>query len=332
MKKRADGRYQKRIIINGKVKYFYGKTKAQIDRQIVQYKIKDDIGRSYSEIAEEWMDEHYPTLASNSLKGLKPAVRRSIENFGHVPVREILAKDISNYIKSICKMGYAQKTVLTHLQAVRQILAHAVLCGDVDFNTAESVTIPKNLPKVRREPPKPETLRFIREHSELPFSLFALIALYTGARRGEILALQYKDIDRENGYVNISKSIYYENNKPYIKTPKTQAGIREIVLIKQLEELIPNGRPNDYIFQEHNYIITNKRFELQWKKYISFLPEHITPHQLRHAFATRLYELGVDIKSAQYQLGHADIKTTTDIYTHITEAKKKLTAEKLVDF
>lgn len=332
MKKRADGRYQKSITINGKRQFFYGKSPAEVNKKILAYQHKQEQGRTFKEVADEWTDEHYKTLTLNSLKGLKPAVNRAIARFCDIPVKQITAKDINNFIIYFAKQGRAHKTVLTQLQAIRQILSHALLCGDIQYNPADSVSIPRNLPKTEREPPSPDTIKYIREHTDLPFALFALFALYTGARRGEILALQYKDIDRANGYVHIYKSVYYDSNKPYIKTPKTKSGIRDVILLPALAKLIPQGTPEDYIFSENGGIITNKRFETCWKKYISFLPEHVTPHQLRHAYATRLYELDVDVKSAQDQLGHSDIKTTANIYTHVSEQKRKLTAKKLSKF
>lgn len=144
--------------------------------------------------------------------------------------------------------------------------------------------------------------------------------------------MQYKDFDFKDKQIAINKSVYYKSDKPFIKQPKTDAGIRKIPLLEQLEKVMPKMKSDDYIFNYQGEILHNKRFSTLWKNYCKSIGIDITPHQLRHAYATRLYELGIDEKSAQEIMGHADIATMKNIYTHISDVKRKATVEQLKGF
>lgn len=336
MKKRATGQYQKQITVtvNGekKQKCFYGKTIAEVNQKLLNYKGEVEAGKTFEAVAEEWWEEHQKTLSSNSLKNYKPAYERAKAEFSDSRLKEIAARHIKLFITQFAKQGHAQKTVSTQLQIVRQILAYAIFIEEIEYNPATTISVPKNLAKTKRETPTAEEIAKIKNSIEQPFSLFALFALYTGCRRGELLALQYKDIDFVTKEISITKSVYHVSDKPFIKCPKTAAGNRRVVLLSQLEALIPKQSPDDFIFNFDGEILHNKRFSTLWKNYCKALSVQVTPHQLRHAYATRLYELGIDEKSAQDLLGHSDLSTTHNIYVHITEKKRKITASQLQDF
>lgn len=333
---RADGRLQKQITVtvNGekKQKCFYGKTMAEINQKIINYQGEVEKGRTFKAVAEEWWEEHETTLESNSLKNYAPALRRAKEWLGNEYVKKITANDINLLIVKFAKKDYAQKTVTTQLQLIRQVLGYAVLCGEIEYNPATSVSIPKNLKKTNRDIPTEDEIKKIKGGTQASFGLFALFLLYTGCRRGEALAIQGKDIDLDRKEIHITKSVYYKSDKPFIKEPKTQAGIRTVPLLPQLEELLPKIKQEAYLFHFEDNLIRNKRFSTLWEKYCNETGVSITPHQLRHAYATRLYELGIDEKAAQELMGHADIMTTKNIYTHISDQKRKITAQQLAAF
>ena len=108
---------------------------------------------------------------------------------------------------------------------------------------------PKDYRRKKRQALDDETVARILANAAKPFELFAFMALYTGLRRSELLALQYKDIDRKIKEIKVYKSVYYEGNNPRIKSPKTEAGIREVPMLEIVERLIPEGKPFQYIFQ-----------------------------------------------------------------------------------
>lgn len=326
-KPRADGLIQRQVTINGKRKVFYGHSDREINRKIAEYREEKRRGRLFKEIAEEWKERHFPTLEYNTLKGYRPALRRAVEEFESAPISSITPKDIERYLTRFAKQGYAQKTVRNQLLVIHMVFDHAVLEGDIEYNPAVPVHIPKGLSKKARELPTEKEIDIVKKSIDKPFGLFAYFVLYTGCRRGEALALTFGDIDRKKRVISITKSVYHDNNQPKIKRPKTAAGCREIILLDVLSAKLPKGKPNELLFPNaQGEILSETQFQRQWELYCLATGINATPHQLRHAYATILFDAGLDDKDAQELLGHANISTTRDIYTHITQKRREKTA------
>ena len=325
---RPDGLFEKSMTINGKRVVFRGRTEKEINQKMLEYQEQKERGELFSVIAEQWREEHFETLSPNTLKGYTPACRRAIEFFGDYSIKDIAPADVKKYLASFPKT-WAQKTYRNHMLVLNQIFNYAAANGEIETNPAEYVQIPKGLKKTYRRAPTPEEIEGIKKGLSLSFGLFPFFLLYTGCRLGEALAIQYKDIDRKAGKIHITKSVYFTHNQPGIKQPKTEKGIRDVVLLDVLADVLPKGKPNQYLFGG-NQPFTKSEFDSRLKRYKqeAGLPE-ITPHMLRHGYATILHEAGIDPKDAQVLLGHAQLSTTMDIYTHITEKVAAESAEKL---
>ena len=330
MYRRPDGLYEKIITVHGKRKAFRGRTEKEVFQKILEYQGETERGRLFSAVAEEWKADHWGSIAYNTTKGYAPAYRRAIERFGDMPVKDIKASVINSFIVAFSKKGYAQKTVRTQLLLLHLILSHAVICGDIEYNPASNVNIPKNLPKKKRELPNDADIETVKRSVGCTFGLFAYFLLYTGCRKGEALAIQYGDIHWDDKTIIISKSVYHDNNRPRIKRPKTEAGSREILLLDNLAEQLPKGKKDHYLFSPDGITpYTETQFQRQWELYCKEAGLSITPHQLRHAYATMLFEAGIDEKDAQELLGHSSITMTRDIYTHIRKVRNDSTAKLL---
>ena len=331
MKKNTRGLYQKQITItvNGtkKQKCFYGKTIAEVNKKLLDYKGEAAKGRLFSVVADEWWEDHQKTLEYNTLHGYVSALKDAKIYFEHIRIIDMLPRDINNYVLDVARQGRAQKTILTKLQIVRQVLDYAILNEELQYNVALSVKLPKNLPKTKRENANQSDIDKIKSSN----NLLALVALYTGARRGELFALRYEDINYNTKEIIINKSVYYSSNKPYIKKPKTESGIRKVPLIEDLEKML-DKHATGYLFNIEEEMLLGSVAAKMWHDFCEHIGISCTLHQLRHSYATRLYELNVDVKSAQYLLGHSDISTTQNIYTHITELKRKENIVKLQGF
>lgn len=328
MFKRKDGLWQEQITITvggkKKNKYFYGRTQAEIKKKLMEYHGEVENGRLFSVVADEWWEKHSETLAYNSIKNYKPAYERSKDEFGDRHIKTIKANEIDLYISDFARQYSAQKTVKTQLMILNLICKYAVVKGDIEYNPVSSVSIPKNLRKEKRDMPSDDDIEKIKSSVQCNFGLFAYFLLYTGCRKGEALAIQFKDIDRKNKVLRITKSIFHDNNRPKIKAPKTEAGERDVILLDRLLDKLPKGKPDDYLF--HNAksgILSETQFQRQWELYQKDSEVECTPHQLRHAYATILFEAGISAKDAQELLGHANVATTQDIYTHIRKLRKK---------
>lgn len=342
MKQRPDGRWVKTVTINGKRKMFYSRAKTEkqaerdINHQMMTYQEDEEKGKTFIEVAEEWVTAHYETVEYNTQKYYNAALKQIKEHFGKVLIKEISSIDIVSFIDSVCAQGYALKTVKSRLLVLNLIFKYAVIKRYVDTNPCMYISVPKNLKKTRRTAPENDELQTVIKSVDISFGFFAYLILYTGLRRGEALALRYSDIDFEKKQITVNKSIYHKNNVPYEKTPKTNAGIRNVILLDNLIPLLKERSEQsetDLIFPNSNgKWLTNGQFQSLWENYVEQTGLQITPHQLRHAYATFLFEAGVDEKDAQELMGHTTIQLTRDIYTHISQGRKQLTASKLNDF
>lgn len=341
MKKRADGRYCKKITLpDGTAKYFYSAERTEkqalrdIERQLLLFEKQHSASKTFACVADEWENYHFPTLENNTLKQYRPALADVKNQFGKFDINSITSNQIDLFIKSFAKKGFAQKTVKSRLLVLNLVMKYAVINQYISNNPCLYITIPKNLPRTKRESLTDKQIETVKNNTDKVFGVFAYFLLYTGLRRGEALALRYSDINFEKKIIHINKTVEWIGNVPNIKDhPKTDAGIRDIPLLDCLSPFIPNKVNDELVFpNSKNELMRNGNFTRLWDKYRAETGLDITPHQLRHAYATMLYDAGIDIKTAQYLLGHANIQTTMDIYTHLSQARQKSASEILNKF
>lgn len=334
MTKRKDGLWQETLTVEERGrpvrKFFYGKTKAEVLRKVAAFEEVRQKGRTFREVAEEWWADAEPGLAVNTLRGYRPAIARAKDRFGDSYIRAIKPSDINTFIRDFTKQHQAaDKTVRTQLMMVNLICKYAVSTGDLEANPARDISIPKGLKKESRTLPSDEDIKRVKESINCTFGLFALLTLYTGCRRGESLALTWDDIDFANRLVHITKSVYQKSNTPMLKEPKTEAGRRTVPLLDRLAERLKPGQGLLFPDPKTGGLMTEMHFQRLWKAYAAESGVTATPHQLRHAFATMLFEADVNEKDAQEILGHAQISTTRDIYTHIRDQRRQKTYTQL---
>lgn len=357
LKKRADGLYQMSVMVTvhgeQKRKYFYGRTQQEAKKKMMDWQETQAAGRSFKEVAEEWQTKHWEEITAGTQTSYAPAVKRALDDFSDKRIREIIPLDIKRSVAAMAAKNYAQHSVAIYLSVLNQIFNHAILMQDVTENPTETVSVPKGLSTKTRECPEDDKLEIIRQNVDHPFGLFPYMLLYTGLRRGELLALQWRDIDISKRTIRVTKSVTYaKNNQPQIKSTKTEAGKREIILMDRLAKILfPLRRdPDDYIFGGSKPL-TMHVFQRRWANYcidVGLFTMHpvektrrrkkviilkkkpsVTPHQLRHAFATICFEAGIDPKDAQQLLGHSKIEITMDTYTHIRKKRREEVAAKL---
>lgn len=331
MYQRPDGLYEKSVTINGQRILIRAKSEKEIFQKIASFQEKEVTGRTFKEVAEEWQEEHFKDLSPKTASGYKAPFERSINAFGDTPIKGIMPQDLKAFIDKFAAKGWVHKTVTNQLLILNMIFEYAGITDGLLNNPMAYVKVPKGLQKKSRELPSDTDIKRVKENVGAPFGLFAYFVLYTGCRRGEALAIQFKDIDRVGKKINIDKSVHFGSNSPAIKEPKTKAGRREIPLLDILAEKIPNGKDDDYLFGGKEPL-HESHFARNWKEYANRTEIDCTPHQLRHAYATMLYEAGVERKDAQELMGHSDIHTTENIYTHISKTQQSRTSQRLNDF
>ena len=330
MKKRKDGYYTVTRTINGKRVFFYGVTRMEALKKAEEREQKEEEGYTFEEAAEDWEEHHFPTLVWNTQKQYKPAMRRAVDEFGEDLITDITPADISGYINGFAIGDRSDKVVRTQLMVINLIFKHAINSLGVNIsNPARDITVPKHLKKQKVTSPSSKDIKAVKTNIEAPFGLFPYMILYTGLRKGELLALTWEDINLKQRTITVNKSIYHRYNVPYLKEPKTVKGIRTIPIP---DKLLPHLKPKKkgLIFRnDHGTYITAKEYQTLWRNYQKASGVTCTAHQLRHCYATMLYENNVKEKTAQALLGHAQLSTTMDIDTDISTSYIKEASEEL---
>lgn len=333
LKKRADGRYCKQIRINGKTKSFYGKTIREVNQKVLEYGETSESGEYFKSVADKW-ETFY--LQQNSFVNYKAygrcAFNTIVATFGRRRIKQITAADVNLFLQNLAAKDYAQKTVASYKSIFNQIFKFAVVNGYADNNPVSVVPLPKNLKKQKRELPSTEDiLKVSRLHNGFGFLAFFL--LYTGLRMSEALALDYKDVDRDKKLINVNKKVIHDGNTPVlINKTKTAAGTRQVILLDRVAEFLPDKKSGIIFCNENGGYLTKRQLHCRWEKMKKEEGLNLTAHQLRHAYATMLFEAGITERDAQELMGHADIHTTQSIYTHIRSERKNDTAAKLNNF
>lgn len=323
IKQRADGRYVRTVTDprTGKRVYIYGKTEREIRKKLLTYTQKAASSRTFKDVADEWWETAERELAKQSVRTYNQALNRALEEFADTTITDISAIDIDRFLKRVASKGFAQKTVSNQKLVLNQIFKHAILENDIPYNPCVSVSIPKNLPKTTRNAAPPEEEALVLKTAEV--WLFPTVAALTGMRKGEILALQWRDIDFDKNIINVSKSVGHDGNTPFVKSTKNGES-RVVPLLNPLKEalLAVKSRPlNDYIISNDGKSpLTNKRYTTLMNNYRKSTGATCRAHELRHSFATIAFESGLPPKTVQELLGHKQLSTTMDIYT---EFRKK---------
>lgn len=332
MYKDKRGLWRESVYINGKRKTFSAKTKKDVMLKIAMFDIKQKESMNLEYVAESWKEENWEKLRFGSLRTYSPCLNRIIERFGNKKIDEIKPIEIQVWLKELGDV-YAQKTVSNHKCILSSIFDYAIVNLNIDmYNPCDRVKLPSGLKKGTREALSETERRAILSTTKDEFQL-GFIILFTGARLGEALALQMKDVDFKENVIHINKSVGFHGNQPFINPPKTITSNRTVPLLPPLKQRLKELKlkPTDYLVSGEKPLTKSVLYR-RWEKYCKDKNIRIDRHSIRHQYATTLYEAGIDMKSAQELLGHAQISTTMDIYTHISESKLKQDYIKLANY
>jgi len=343
-RRKEDGLYETSRTVNGKRVKFRGRTCAEVDRKILEYNTEKKQGRKLPVIADEWYRLREGDISHSTFKVYGYAVDRIKAAF---PQRagEIKPLDVQRYITAFERKGYAKNTVTIEVAVLRQIFAHAVMQSDIDFNPAAEVRKGKNLPEKQRSALTEEQELKVETCRTGEWWLLGLMLLYTGCRRGELLALEWKDIDRTAGVIHITKKLNYAfGNTPKLENHlKSKNGERDIPLFRPLADALPRNRIGRIFTGGGGNYLTASQLNRVWKTYCHDAglthwvydengnPEEVplvTPHCFRHSFATICYEAGLDPKDTASYVGDTE-QTVRNVYTELRERHHASSADKV---
>ncbi len=339
---RPDGLFETSRNVNGKRVRFRGRTVQEVDRKILEFDITQKKGRKFPAIADEWMELHSDDIADGSRRVYGVAMKRVRAHFTGF-ASDIKPLDVQRYIREFERLGYAKQTVSIELGVLRQILSHAVVSGDIDVNPAAEVKHSKRLPQTKRPALTEEQELLVENCRTGLWWLLGLMFLYTGCRRGELLALTWQDIDRENGVIHINKKLSYAmGSTPKLEHRlKSANGKRDIPIFAPLAAVLPTNRIGKIFTGPDGDYLNEYWFTKAWAEYCTdaglitqvdgVAVPAVTPHQFRHSFATICYEAGLDPKATAAMVGDTEA-IVRDIYTDLRSRHKNTSADKVNAF
>lgn len=362
--KRPDGTWWARITVGrdteGKQKRraFYGKTRKEVQEKLTAA-LNEVNNNTYIEpskmTVEQWLQMWLKTykkgfVRDSTYDSYRVKMKAVIERIGDIKMKNLQPDMIQNCINDLNTV-WSQGTVAAALTILKVAMDQAVDNGIIKTNVAARCKIPRGKVRENRAMTKEEQEMFIEKAKTTRYGDIFLIALATGARIGELIALTWDDVDFAKNLITINKtaSQYYDNEQKKqimsINDTKTRAGNRLIPLLSAAAALLRDIQSRQQELKlklgiefEHNLVFCREDGSYITRSTLANIFRNLTKcmgmseihiHCLRHTFATRCLEEEVELRVVQELLGHSDIGVTANTYTHVSNSKQQESIKKL---
>jgi integrase len=343
-----------------------------LDGELYKFRIEVEAGEYiapekmlFTAFVEEWRTKYLVKEFSQTTINTHDSLLKNhiLPAIGHMRIDKINTMQIINLLSHLGEEG-SRKDGKGETLSDRTI-SHVYRVLKRVFDKAEEWNVVKDNPIKKVKKPKfeekemdyyeGEEARFVilaLEKEDTMWKLFFLGAMLGGLRRGELIALQWSDIDFENFCISIDKNIpLTEGGVPLVKKPKTKKSIRIIDMPEwYMEELKKyryiwkqtklglgshwEGGEKEYIFHGgKGKPLYHTTPTTKWRRFVKKNNlKYIRLHDLRHTMVTLLIEAGTNMKAIQKRAGHSSVKVTSDVYGHITKKVSRGTADQFDKF
>jgi integrase len=337
--------------------YVRGKTKPELADKLSEAKRLYGLGIDLADtIVRDWAERWMRIYMANCSGAQRAHYRAKLDKnilpvIGGMKIKDVRRSHLLELLNSYA--GGKRGTVVKIRIAVERLFEDAAAEGLIERNPAVKLELPELDEEARRPLTDVERAAVIEVAKTHPQGAYVLTMLYCGLRRGETIALTVGDVDLERRVISVNKSLRIQGNTGTIKSPKTAAGTRTVPIpdaaLGMLRAacagraasaiLYPKSDGNHATqtacawwwrsFKRQCHITSGAAlYRNAVKAETSPFGDEITPHYLRHTFATDIYAAGVDEKARKYILGHST-NDITDVYTQMTDAALKRAAAKI---
>ena len=328
LKQRKDGRYC--------CKYqgvqFFGRTsdEALAAREAYKRGERAQDAPTVGEYINKWLPLHKAGVSDKCYNDYAKQLEALLPVIGEKPLNEVTVDDAAQVWAHY--QGYSASTIHRAKMLFVSLFDAAMendLCKKNPFRSKHAQ--PPKAPAGSHRALTDEEVNLIRSTPHR-MQFAALLMLYAGLRRGEVLALTKADLSPDG--ITVNKAVRFVGNRPSIVRPKTSAGTRFVPALSVLRPYLENPpeRPAKAVKSD---LMTDTAFRRAWDSYLTALsraaghPVSIRPHDLRHTYCTMLADADVSIKQAMLWMGHADEKMILHIYDHVGEKRTRNSVKKV---
>lgn len=275
----------------------------------------------FSKIMNDWLELHSLSVAPPTIFNYSRSCKYMINKFGDIETEEITSDWLQSIVSIFVSEGLSNNSIINYGKVLNMSLNYAVDKKIIKKNPFTKVIMPRsNFPDVNpftkdevRKVLKVDMRQWVRDAMEISFR--------TGMRKGEIFALEKRDIDFSKKFLTVRRTQSISKNGIIVKPPKTKASIRRIDLddrtLEILDRRLCNGISHVIFSRGTEMIIPwNISNTTKAKCRKAKIMEHRF-HDFRHGHATFLLQEGIHPKIVQFRMGHSSIKMTMDIYSHL---------------
>ena len=308
---------------------------------------------TFKEVASLWFESYQTTVKPTTAKNLKIKLDTIIKH--HIHDLKIDKMTVVFCQKITIDLSKQYILYQNYLSIINRVLKYAVSMDILKSNPLDKVIRPKSKQPRKKDnhytkEELSEFLKFAKEYSDA-FHVFYHTIAYTGLRRGEALALKWKEIGLDNKTITVNHTAVILDGKQVLQSPKTKASKRIIQIDDNTIKILKSWRlqqKKDFLkagkvyLHDENFVFTNhaqewtrlKTINNALKYFYNHHPElkEITVHGFRHTHASLLFEAGVEAKAISDRLGHTNIQTTLNLYTHLNDTQRINTVNQFMDF
>jgi integrase len=293
---------------------------------------------SVAAFIERWLDSVATRVGNRTLDRYAELLRRHVAaRVGHVPVQKLTAGDLVAIYAAMAKDGRSDRTRLHVHRALHAALRNAVQWGIVARNVAAAIDPPRVRQKEIVIPTAEQIANILPALQGTPLYIFALTAIGTGLRRGELLALRWPQIDLDAATLQVVQAVEQTGRGLIFKEPKSRHGRRSVSLSPSVVTALRDHRRQQ---QEQRLALGLGRLPADglvfatpagepiaplvmthaWRRAMARLGLRLSLHSLRHFHASTLIADGIDILKVSRRLGHAQPSMTLNVYGHLFKA------------
>ncbi len=362
IRQRPNGKYEGRIMVNGKQFSVIGDTTEEVQAKL--YKIRNPLSyvgsikpdeMTLADFIEQWQGTYTRDIKRSTMQRYEMDIRLHIlPLLGDCKLKELKPVQITQLYNWAQDQGLSHKSIKNLHGTLHRILQDAVDNEYMTKNVADRAKIPKAMKAAKEMRPLKDTevplfIQAIKGHQ---FEALYFVALFTGMRESELIGLTWDCIDWENNRIRIYRQLPREREKGIADTftslkngksreiapaAKVFSVLRTVKAEQAEKKLKAGGKWNNeegFVFTYENGEHVNGRTVYNnFKSIVSSLGvAEVRFHDLRHTYATIALQEGVDVKTVSHNLGHATVAFTLDRYGHVSERMKDDSAEKMDRF